>query len=134
MSFKDWLSTDVATATVATSATDSTHNPVTVATVANVAVATPPERISDRYHQKWIVAWRIERKLLIADPDRVLIAPKLIDDALETAVNIWNGMIGDFRTVAELRSHLAPDDLVDRELMTPAGLSLYCWTLWADGR
>ena len=133
MSFKDWLSDPVATATVATSATDSTHKPGTVATVANVAVASPSERNSDGYHRKWIAVWKSERKLQQDDPERRLITPALIDDALATAVNIWNGMIGDFRTVAELRSHLSADDLADRELMTPAGLALYCWTLWADG-
>jgi hypothetical protein len=134
MSFRKYLSDGAATATVATSATESTKLPTTVASVATVAVATTPERVSDRYQRKWNLAWRSERKLLRDDPELRLIPVVLTDDALRTAVDIWNGEIGDFRTVAELRAHLTPDDLADRELLTPAGLALYCWTLWAHGK
>ena len=132
MSFRDWLSTPVATATVATSATDNAEGIGSVATVANVAVATPPERNFEGYHRAFSAAWKRERELLRADPEAELVPAEQLDAALWSAVNAWNGMTGDFRTAAELQAHLAPEDMADRELMTPAGLALYCWTLWAD--
>jgi hypothetical protein len=134
MSFRKYLSGGVATATVATFATEEIDKPTSVATVASVAVATDSERVTDRYHDKLKSTWRSERKLLRNDPELRLIPVALIDDALRTAVDIWNGEIGDFRTAAELRAHLTPDDLADRELLTPGGLALYCWTLWANGK
>ncbi len=133
MSFKNWLSAPVATATVATSATDSTQRPGTVATVANVAVATPSQRKTDAYHREWAAAWNHESDLLLADPKVWLILPDDAQAALADAVSIWNTATGDSRTMSELQSELSPEDMADRELMTPAWLALYCWTLWANG-
>jgi len=83
------------------------------------------------FHQRYSAEWEAERKLLIADADLWLLETGQIDAALADAVADWNQSTGDARTVDELRRHLDNSDYRDRQLMTRAGLRLYCWTLWA---
>ncbi len=124
MSFRDWLSPSVATATVATIATVNLETRPTVAEVATVAVASPSQRNIDAYHRDWSAAWRNRREQQI---------PESVDGALADAVLTWNAATDDTRAVDELRVKLSTEDIADPELMAPAWLALYCWTLWHDG-
>jgi len=56
-----------------------------------------------------------------------------VDAALDDAVLTLNAATGDARTVDELRVKLNTEDIEEPELMAPAWLALYCWTLWHDG-
>ncbi len=124
MSFRDYLSPPVATATVATIATVNPETRPSVAEVATVAVVSPSQRKIDAYHRHWSAAWRDQREQQI---------PESVDAALADAVLTWNAATDDARAVDELRVKLSTEDVTDPELMAPAWLALYCWTLWHDG-
>ena len=82
------------------------------------------------YHQEWMAKWEVERKQLAADQSLWLLPPGGGIAAASVAVDDWNTATGDTRSLEAFMAELDTPDLADREMMTPAWLHLYCYTLW----
>ena len=82
------------------------------------------------YHRYWTALWDSERIHLKQDPGLWLVLPSDIHSAASQAVDAWNTSTGDARSLGAFMAELDTPDLTDREMMTPAWLHLYCYTLW----
>ena len=137
MALREWVSGQVATATVATTATVAALTGPSVATVATVAVANPtsanpvePAGLADGWRRRaatdaWHRDWTDARERGSANVTDATLA-----DAVSRTVLAWNAVTGDQHTTADYLAHLCPADLADPELMTRDWLALYAWTLW----